>query len=98
MKIHKLIILIRLYLVVLFVTVAANPISTLQEQKLFESKDKFQGDIILTKDQEENFFSPPGKGRTGLTAENYRWLKNSDGFILLSYTIKESAGFSKNFI
>lgn len=89
----------RLCSVVFFVTIDANPILNLQEKKLFESEDKFQGDIVLTKDQEENFFKPPGKGpRTGLSAEFYRWPKNSNGFIILPYTIKESAGFSKKFI
>lgn len=36
--------------------------------------DKFQGDIILTKQQEEELF---GLKRTGLVNENYRWPNNT---------------------
>lgn len=36
--------------------------------------DKFQGDIILTKKQEEELF---GLHRTGLVNENYRWPNNT---------------------
>lgn len=39
-----------------------------------ELNDKFQGDIILTKQQEEELF---GVGRTGLINTNYRWPNNT---------------------
>lgn len=39
-----------------------------------ELNDKFQGDIILTKQQEEELF---GLSRTGLVNENYRWPNNT---------------------
>lgn len=39
-----------------------------------ELNDKFQGDIILTKKQEEELF---GLHRTGLVNENYRWPNNT---------------------
>lgn len=39
-----------------------------------ELNDKFQGDIILTKQQEDELF---GLGRTGMVNENYRWPNNT---------------------
>lgn len=39
-----------------------------------ELNDKFQGDIILTKKQEDELF---GLQRTGLVNENYRWPNNT---------------------
>ncbi|KAG4066430.1 hypothetical protein HA402_007066 [Bradysia odoriphaga] len=39
-----------------------------------ELNDKFQGDIILTKEQEEQLF---GMKRTGLVNDNYRWPNNT---------------------
>jgi hypothetical protein len=47
---------------------------------------KFQGDIILTKDQEEVIFAENRtQGRTGLINLRYRWPKSSSGCVNVPY-------------
>lgn len=62
-----------------------------------EFGDKFQGDIVLTPEQDE-IISDTGKGsRTGLLSIRYRWPK-SGGHVQVPYVYRASAGFCKIFL
>lgn len=58
-----------------------------------EYGDKFQGDIVLTSNQEEFFNGKVPK--TGLLSLAKRWPKNSLGQVVVPYTFNAAAGFSK---
>lgn len=78
------------FIVFMIVTLEANPILKSLETGIF------QGDIILTPDQDEYLHNPSVKqARTGLLETRYKWPKNQDGFVLLPYTISDAAGFSE---
>lgn len=49
----------------------------------YEQMEKYQGDILLTKDQENGFIML----RTGLKDERYRWPMNKDKKVVVPYTI-----------
>lgn len=71
------------------ISTIANPIENVR----YNSEDLFQGDILLTPEQEE----PQRSGRLGLKNEAYRWPKNSQGRVIVPYTIQASAGYSNIF-
>lgn len=60
-----------------------------------ESGSFFQGDIVLSPDQEDlltlnNTDDSDLESRTGILLESQRWTKNAAGFVVLPYTIKTS--------
>jgi hypothetical protein len=75
----------------------AVPISdeVTEERSQLEFGDKFQGDIILTPEQEEQFDKNSKSSRTGLRNARYRWPKNSAGQVVVPYTIQGSSGYCK---
>jgi hypothetical protein len=80
-------------------TVSAFPIADrdYDERSELEFGDKFQGDIVLTPEQEEliNGEGNHKGSRTGLSRTQFRWPKNSAGQVIVPYTFQASSGFSK---
>jgi hypothetical protein len=58
-----------------------------------ENEGLFQGDIILSPEQEELVFADPSvndiHSRTGRLDEKYRWPKNKFGQVIMPYVIQE---------
>lgn len=80
-------------LVVLVIQVTATPI----QPGVGIFGNKFQGDIKLTKEQEDALKggSEGAAPNTGWTHESFRWPKNAQGQVIMPYTINPSAGFCK---
>jgi hypothetical protein len=77
MKTFKiLIILVNLYLIV--------ECNVIQLTNFEVNPGKFQGDIILTEDQENAIFAET-QNKTGLINLNARWLKDSKGMVNVPY-------------
>lgn len=60
-----------------------------------EFGDNFQGDIILTPEQEDIINGNTRGARTGLLNTRSRWPKNSSGYVIVPYTFQSASGFSK---
>jgi hypothetical protein len=91
--------LIVLAIILIVPALIAAPISEdeTEESSALEFGDKFQGDIVLTPEQEEliNEAENSKTSRTGLLSARYRWPKNSAGQVIVPYTFQASSGFSK---
>lgn len=77
---------------------AASPIFTNAAIGIFG--DKYQGDIKLNKAQEIILLGNNSRNhiKTGWTWEGFRWPHDTNGLVVVPYTIDYSEGFCKKYI
>jgi hypothetical protein len=82
-----------------FATINALPISEddAGERSKLEFGDEFQGDIVLSPEQEQILNGNSKGSRTGLLNKSNKWPKNSAGQVVVPYTFQAASGFSKYF-
>ncbi|KAJ6634950.1 High choriolytic enzyme 1 [Pseudolycoriella hygida] len=75
--------------------ITSSPISASVSIGIFG--DKYQGDIKLTKVQEDILLNSSGNQsvKTGWTWEGFRWHKNSNGLVIVPYTINNDQEFAE---